>query len=228
MILYLTKINENISEDILDNRMSLLCSKRLEQALACKQQKDRIRSVFAGLLLQKGIEEWLFQKGEILSKDANGRVLLEIEQSKDGKPFLKDYPMLHYSISHSGDYVGCAFHDLPIGFDLQQKRECSFERLIYKFHPKEIMQWNCMPPSEREDYFWRLWTTKEAYGKCTGKGLAEGFSSFFADITNGEIYNSRGECVAYSRMIENLHENYYFSIVTKTRDIQPKIIKNNP
>ena len=114
MILYLTKINENISEDILDNRMSLLCSKRLEQALACKQQKDRIRSVFAGLLLQKGIEEWLFQKGEILSKDANGRVLLEIEQSKDGKPFLKDYPMLHYSISHSGDSVGCAFHDLPI------------------------------------------------------------------------------------------------------------------
>lgn len=37
-----------------------------------------------------------------------------------GKPCFPNLPMLHFSISHSGEWWLCAFSDRPVGIDLQR------------------------------------------------------------------------------------------------------------
>ncbi len=227
MILYLAEINENICEDILENRMSLLCLERFKKALQYKQNKDRIRSVYAGLLLQYGVKEWLAKEEKMLPRDESGRVLLRIAETEYGKPYLPDYPELFYNISHSGKYVGCAVASQPIGFDLQERRKCNHERMMQKFHPKERECYLQLDEQERELYFFQLWTAKEAYVKYIGKGLSERFSGFRVDLKQGYIYNSQGNPDAYCECFQLENGAYDCAVVSDVKQKIEIIIKNN-
>lgn len=88
-----------------------------------------------------------------------------------GKPYLSDYPDVHFNISHSGQYVACAVHDSPVGVDIQMiaryrpdiaKRVCT---------PAEIIQIETHDNPNTE--FTKIWTQKEAYLKMLGCGLSK-------------------------------------------------------
>lgn len=225
MILYLTKINENISEDILENKMSLLCYHRLKKALECKQKKDRVRSVYAGLLLQYGVKEWLKKSNGILPTDTDGRVILEIENQADGKPYLPDYRDLFFSISHSGDYVGCVLAEDEVGLDIQQIRCCNHERMMKRFHENEITVYNNLIPDFKEKFFFDMWAAKEAYVKFTGKGMAEGFASFVVKQEEGCIYDNHTVRRATVAQIELPEPDYSCAIVYYVTKNPLKIIQ---
>ncbi len=215
MLLYMTEMNENISEDILESRMSLLCLQRLEKAIACKDKKDCIRSVEAGLLLQCGLREMLAQKGLEAEVDSMGRPRLEMGMLPNGKPFLKEYPELYFNISHSGTLIGCAFASENIGFDLQQIRSCKADRLISKFHEREKETFFSLEESLRERFFFRLWSVKEAYIKYTGNGLSESFASFQVVWEKNEIRDLHNNFLAQFQEIDLKNNDYCAAIVAK-------------
>lgn len=109
-----------------------------------------------------------------------------IRRTEKGKPFLPDFPEIHFSVSHSGSLWGCAFHTLPIGFDL----EASAGRMSKKhlgrseewwmpiarrfFHPEECAY---LRTHGREAFF-RIWVRKEACVKHSGGGIASGLDQF--------------------------------------------------
>lgn len=89
-----------------------------------------------------------------------------------GKPYLRDYPNIHFNISHSGQYVACAVADRPVGIDVQvigtyrpevAVRVCSRDELAG-------IEVSDNPASE----FTKLWTRKEAYLKMLGCGTTGG------------------------------------------------------
>lgn len=215
MVLYVTEISENISEDILENRMSLLCSNRLKKALGYRNYKDRIRSVAAGLLLQQGVKDSLAETGKQVLTDTEGRIELQIQEKENGKPYLLTYPDLFFSISHSGSLVGCVFAETEIGFDLQQIRSCKQELLIKKFHPDEQAYYFSRNLEDRTEVFFRLWAIKEAYVKYTGKGLSEGFSGFRVDWQTQNICDSQNNPVAKFMEFSCENKDYYCAIVAK-------------
>ena len=95
-----------------------------------------------------------------------------------GKPYFKNSPDLHFSISHSGDYWVCALSCERIGIDLQEIRDSSYLPLAKRFfHPDEYAYLSSFGTALEEEFF-NIWASKESYVKYTGTGISENFSTF--------------------------------------------------
>ncbi len=102
----------------------------------------------------------------------------EIHIGENGKPYIDG---LHFNISHSGEYVVCAFADSEVGVDIEKIREYR-KRVAEKFHPEEIA---AIENSEDKDLeFFKIWTMKEAYLKCLGTGISKDLSFNVFDVPN--------------------------------------------
>lgn len=93
----------------------------------------------------------------------------KISYGEYGKPYLPDFPYVHFNISHSGRYVACAVCDWPVGIDIQVIRPYypAVARRVYKPEELEQIKNSADPAAE----FTKLWTKKEAYLKMLGCGL---------------------------------------------------------
>lgn len=139
-------------------------------------------------LLQKAWAEYhggaLLPSGELLS-----------QRTASGKPYLPAHPDFHYNFSDSGDYLVLAVSpDHPIGVDLQKIipiRSGPLKMAERFFHPDEIRLLSaCKNAEEQYLLFFRIWTIKEAFLKCTGEGLSGGLSRFPIDFSRQRI----GDC----------------------------------
>lgn len=159
---------------------------RREKAARIRGSHEKVLSLGAGLLLQRMTARWqgeaetaeprIFKALELLEHlEASGAAPTELTYrfGEHGKPELADFP-LHFSLSHSGDYVLCVCSDEPIGADIQQIRtDIDIRRLAERFFPEAereaVLQ--IMDETARRTLFFRLWTRREAYAKLTGEGL---------------------------------------------------------
>jgi 4'-phosphopantetheinyl transferase len=101
------------------------------------------------------------------------RTEIVIEYEKSGKPYFGDIPCLFFSISHSFPFYAVAFSDTPVGIDIEKIRKINPKIAERMFSEKEKEY--CVNDDLR---FLETWTKKEAYSKCSGKGIAEGFRTF--------------------------------------------------
>ena len=101
---------------------------------------------------------------------------------RSGKPYFRDLPV-YFNLSHSGEYVLCAVSTEEIGADIQQHCGKDVGKLARRFFPER--EWTALERAgeERERLFYRLWARKEAYGKLTGKGVADALG---VDLLPGE------------------------------------------
>ena len=97
---------------------------------------------------------------------------------EQGKPYLPDRPGVHFSLSHSGDYVLCALGDSELGCDVETPRKVELSLTSRFFHPEEAARLFSLPGEEQETAFLRLWTLKESYVKARGLGLALPLNAF--------------------------------------------------
>jgi 4'-phosphopantetheinyl transferase len=158
-VLYLYKNPENIPQATFERALALLPAGRREAILRHRQPADRRRMLVASLLLIAGL------RGEYAAAG-----IPDIRLSAKGKPELAaGFP--YFSISHSGDYVGCALADAPVGLDIQQitavndaviRRVCTREEQASVGTPEQ---------------FCALWTQKESVAKLTGGGITDDFKN---------------------------------------------------
>jgi 4'-phosphopantetheinyl transferase len=96
-----------------------------------------------------------------------------------GKPYLIEFPNIHFSVSHTGSYWGCAIGESPLGFDLEEpearfarntkpQQQKRWEGIAKRFFAPEEYEWI---KESGEEAFFRLWVLKEAYGKYKGTGI---------------------------------------------------------
>jgi 4'-phosphopantetheinyl transferase len=114
---------------------------------------------------------------------------LAFTEGEHGKPELAGSAAgsgLHFNLSHSGPLglVGWSWHR-DVGVDVEAWREMRDEAALVRryFSPVEIAAWEALPPSERTEAFFNLWTRKEAYIKALGRGLSLPLASF--DVSHG-------------------------------------------
>lgn len=117
--------------------------------------------------------------------------------TEDGKPFIPDLPDIHFSLSHSGEYIACAFSDREVGLDLQEhsRVQTSTVRIAKRFFSsaeyEAILALETginadnpegpAAPAGRSPLFYRLWSIKEAYLKYLGCGLRGGMNGYLPD-----------------------------------------------
>ena len=90
------------------------------------------------------------------------------DKTASGKPVLKNFPNIHFNLSHSEDIALCAISNTPVGIDVEYlDKNIEYLNISKRFFsPAEII-------NNKLDFF-KLWTQKEAYLKSQGKGLSAG------------------------------------------------------
>ena len=130
---------------------------------------------------------------------------VRVETTSLEKPYLPDYPNLHFSLSHSGSRVLCVTSDIPCGCDVEELGRGA-KNLVTRFYSPEEQSY-CLPTSVNTDdddfqrfyspeeqscclsgtadtnddfqyRFTRVWTRKESYLKATGEGFSRSPESF--------------------------------------------------
>ncbi|WP_195270432.1 4'-phosphopantetheinyl transferase superfamily protein [Eubacterium sp. 1001713B170207_170306_E7] len=123
---------------------------------------------------------------------------VKIEKNRYGKPFLKQYPGLHFNGSHSGDYLVCAVSEKPVGVDVQRiDKTKQMMPLARRFMaPEEIRSLESLENDARTRAFYRLWAQKESYMKYRGLGFALPLSAFEIQEKSGEYLILDANCQA--------------------------------
>lgn len=117
---------------------------------------------------------------------------LTFARTDKGKPYLLDSD-LQFNLSHSGHWVALAVaRGLSLGLDLEtrQRQHSLLEIAQRYYHPLEQTQLQSLPKEQQADYFYRLWTLKEAALKAIGAGISAGLDKVcFAsdDIHQGAL-----------------------------------------
>ena len=90
-----------------------------------------------------------------------------------GKPYLPDFPDVAFNHSHSQQHYALALslQVKDLGVDIEDiERRVRFDALAqHAFHPEEYRQWKAH--DEDRDYWFKVWTCKEAVLKASGLGI---------------------------------------------------------
>lgn len=95
---------------------------------------------------------------------------LVMEKGPFGKPYLKDYPTVHFNISHCDGMTACILAGGEAGIDIEKIRP--YHVRIEKKALTEKEAAVLLHSSKKEEIFFRFWTLKESYIKAIGKGLS--------------------------------------------------------
>ena len=161
MQIYITDVQKLQEKDLFERAFSLVAKARQEKIKSFYFPKDQALSLGAGLLLRYGLT-----KAGVKYDD------LKISYTPYNKPILEYKPNLYFNLSHSGSKVLLGINDKPIGVDVEEIQPIEENLTKLVFTVKEQAYYNILNPVDRLNYFYKIWTLKEAYLKAIGKGLA--------------------------------------------------------
>ena len=97
----------------------------------------------------------------------------QVVRTNFGKPYLNDYPDFSFNHSHSQNFYALATSKQVqnLGIDIEElSRKVRFEALAqHAFHPEELKFWKML--AYDSEYWFKVWTTKEAVLKASGLGI---------------------------------------------------------
>ena len=111
--------------------------------------------------------------------------------SDKGRPYLINESDIDFNISHSDDYVVIAIarQGIKVGIDIQKTKEKINALAIAEqyYTEREYQQMLLLKKQQQLNYFYQLWTHKEASLKLTGEGIANGLKRFAFNYSNGKL-----------------------------------------
>lgn len=153
-----------VDEDIwgydLNQSLEQVSEQRRAHALRYVKEEDRRLSVAVYQLLCKG-----------LNKEYGISELPEFDYEKNGKPFLKGHPEIHFNLSHTKGVCACALSDKPIGIDVEHILQNDEDVMRRTMNAEEMAE--ILGSAHPDTAFIRLWTMKESLLKLTGEGLCD-------------------------------------------------------
>ncbi len=165
-----------VNVDKLIKHISLEKQTRVSKFL---KRQDKIRGILGELLIRKMlVDEFNINNDYII-----------FSHNKYGKPYLPNRKDIYFNISHSGEYVVGAVDIKPIGIDIEEVKDIDFLEIVKSFFSKAeneyILESNKGYYIEKQkERFYEIWTLKESFVKCIGKGLNMDFNNFTINIHN--------------------------------------------
>jgi len=95
---------------------------------------------------------------------------LKLARTPAGKPYFTGPGAPHFSLSHSGAAAFCAVHGAPVGADVERVRRV--EPALARRVMSECELAAFKGSTDKDGFFFRIWTLKESYLKQTGQGIA--------------------------------------------------------
>ena len=165
---YYIDVTQFEDETLFREKLSLLSPYRQQKIALLRHEKDKNRSLGAGVALDHALEMYGLRERSV-----------EYEFGEWGKPSLKYHPNIHFSLSHSGDYAICSIGDRAIGNDIEIIKQGRL-KVADRFFAQEELNWMYAVQDETEitNRMFRIWTMKESFLKATGKGISLPLDAF--------------------------------------------------
>lgn len=140
-----------------DKAIAVLPAERAERIERYKKTDDKYLSAISYLLCIYGINDCF----SIFNPT--------VEIGKNGKPFLPNHPNIHFNISHCKSGCVCAVSSSPVGIDIQDMYEFSFDVANRICGQNELSY--ISKAQNKSAAFTKIWAMKESYVKMTGEGI---------------------------------------------------------
>lgn len=148
-----------VSEQELEHDLQLLPIWRREKALKFRFLIDKVLCTKAYLLLKQG----LYQGYGIKENPT-------FDYINNNKPVLKEFPDIHFNLSHCKKGILCVIDDQPVGCDIEAiPTKLNMSLCKYCHHEQEVA--HILESTQPTMAFTELWTRKEAFVKLIGTGL---------------------------------------------------------
>jgi 4'-phosphopantetheinyl transferase len=99
-----------------------------------------------------------------------------VTRSRSGAPVVRlldgSATPVHVSLTHAGDWVGCAISDAPVGLDVEVVTPRVASRIAGALPAWTVNELLALPEPDRSHHAVGLWTAIESYLKLLGTGLA--------------------------------------------------------
>lgn len=152
----------------------------------------------------------------------------KVIKNEHGKPRLSDSDM-EYNLSHTNGMVLCGISkDGSIGVDVEPVKD-TVDMIIPKFMTdREAGVYGTLNTAEKKEYFYRIWTLKEALAKAKGTGIDDEFkdTEFYLDLDTkyecGRLYSvasDNSDYDIYTGVIERGEEKYVMSVAVHISNI---------
>lgn len=142
----------------------------IDKELSKVKKSKKLHKEAFNLLEEKLIEKFQFKKED-----------LKYKYGLRGKPYLEKSPF-NFSISHCNEVVICGINRNSIGIDIEDIK--NINRYVIKKSLTDLEIKNMNLNDEIEEYFFRIWSLKEAFIKCIGEGLSYGMRNVEFEICN--------------------------------------------
>ncbi len=187
---YIVNIIQLEEETAFQAALPSASSYRRQKIASIKNVRDRCRSLGASLALNAALQRYGLCEGS-----------MEYVLGDQGKPMLRDYPELHFSLSHAGDYAICSMGNQEIGNDIERVRPGKL-RVADRFFAEAEKEWLYQAdlPEEQESRMFRLWTMKESFLKVTGRGMSlplRDFTVFIEDEGTARLHQMLNDNIYY-------------------------------
>lgn len=126
-----------------------------------------------------------------------------------------------FNLSHSERRVMCVMSYLPVGCDVEKEHPIDLKIAKRYFNSDEYEALSKCPEYKRESMFYRLWTLKESFMKCTGLGFHLPLSSFSVVQNNNGFTVSHSvddACYILSEQCDD--DGYHFAVCVRDSDEQ--------
>ena len=159
MIYYFDAIDQ-FTQEMCDHFIHRLPIERQQRVRRYKRHIDQKLSILSYVILLHGLrlEHGIHQQVQLGYKDHH-------------KPYLLDYPAVHFNISHCECCVAVAISSSEVGIDVQNNMEYDHKLASYVCSELELEQLALSNNPDR--LFIQYWTLKESYLKMIGTGLTE-------------------------------------------------------
>ena len=155
--------------------LELVSSERKGKIARFRFDKDKIRCLFAEVLLRYALRERYDIADPVIGRD------------QYGKPYLVDHPEIFFNLSHSGDWVVCGLGEQKLGIDVERMEELDLSIADDQFSREEAAYLSSLRKEERFSSFYTIWTLKESFTKTDGRGLGIPLNSFFFELKDEKI-----------------------------------------
>ncbi len=146
-----------MTEEEFHQFLFLLPEYRKEKTLRYRNYIDQLNCLISFLLLK------------ILLKRKYDIIDFTMKYDKNGKPYLKEYPDIHISISHCKCACAVVISDSPVGIDVQEIRKYNYDIYQRVCSERELQQ--LMKSDNKEEFFTKIWCVKECMAKVSGMGI---------------------------------------------------------
>ena len=216
---YIINIRQLKDEAIFKKMLEFASPYRRQKIVLLKNDNDKRRSLGAAIALDKALG------GYGLEERA-----MEYELGSHGKPFLRYYPDIHFSLSHSKDYAMCSIGSEELGNDIEWVRDGK-EKVAERFFAEEERAWikNAVDLKERDERMFRIWTMKESFLKVTGLGMSlllkdfavviqENGNTILRQVVDDKVYHIKEYALP---LIFNEQAEYKIAVCSPDSDFAP-------